>query len=431
MVVANSVGQAMALSDYADWWDGQKKVSEDALTDWVQANPQWWTVGIAGTLQTSMDLGAGMVDVLRFGEGMAEGGWRGVGSDALRLLVILGPLGRAGGMLARLAYLKYPAAIKLAVKTKGVSGPCTFTAVNNALSITSNSGRNLFLTARDAAKALGKPLKSLTKDAKDRYKLAAWIDDLVPFLRSNGARVRTFTQVNSISDAVGIARKGDGVVIFAIEFTSKAGKRILHSVIAVREGGRVKFGDYGGKLFNSLDELASKFGGGANADGIHLLKKTSGATLVEYELVGLMKDASSVMQGGIVLIEGVTAIETVEEGLDLAIPVFVSAVRDTTEDDLPPAVVKTSFEAFKAIKSGKPLIRLPEIHVTVRAPRSDWLTGVQFRLNAAGFGAGPVDGIMGPLTRGAVKNFQRSYGLRVDGIPGPITQAKLVAVCGY
>jgi lysozyme family protein len=32
-----------------------------------------------------------------------------------------------------------------------------------------------------------------------------------------------------------------------------------------------------------------------------------------------------------------------------------------------------------------------------------------------------VDGNMGRLTRGAVRSFQRAHGLRVDGIPGPVT----------
>ena len=65
-----------AASRLADWWDEQKTETEQILTEWVQDNPQWWAVGIATAVQTSMDLGSGMVDVLRFGEGAAEGGWR-------------------------------------------------------------------------------------------------------------------------------------------------------------------------------------------------------------------------------------------------------------------------------------------------------------------------------------------------------------------
>jgi peptidoglycan hydrolase-like protein with peptidoglycan-binding domain len=37
---------------------------------------------------------------------------------------------------------------------------------------------------------------------------------------------------------------------------------------------------------------------------------------------------------------------------------------------------------------------------------------------------------MGRKTRRAVLAFQAHYELAVDGIPGPITQAKLVEVCG-
>jgi peptidoglycan hydrolase-like protein with peptidoglycan-binding domain len=31
----------------------------------------------------------------------------------------------------------------------------------------------------------------------------------------------------------------------------------------------------------------------------------------------------------------------------------------------------------------------------------------------------------------AIRAFQRDYRLRVDAIPGPQTQARLVQVCGY
>jgi hypothetical protein len=58
------------------------------------------------------------------------------------------------------------------------------------------------------------------------------------------------------------------------------------------------------------------------------------------------------------------------------------------------------------------------------------LTGVQARLNNLGFESGPVDGIMGPITRSAVRRFQEKHALLVDGIPGPQTQGKLVEVYG-
>ena len=60
----------------------------------------------------------------------------------------------------------------------------------------------------------------------------------------------------------------------------------------------------------------------------------------------------------------------------------------------------------------------------------EWLTGVQARLNNMGYKSGPVDGIMGPITRAAVIAFQETFDLEPDGIPGPITQGKLEEVHG-
>lgn len=58
------------------------------------------------------------------------------------------------------------------------------------------------------------------------------------------------------------------------------------------------------------------------------------------------------------------------------------------------------------------------------------LSGIQARLNQLCYGAGPVDNLMGPLTRAAIINFQEDhcadqYNLVVDGIPGPKTQEAL------
>ncbi len=39
-----------------------------------------------------------------------------------------------------------------------------------------------------------------------------------------------------------------------------------------------------------------------------------------------------------------------------------------------------------------------------------------------------VDGIIGPMTRSAIRSFQSKYGLTADGIVGPITEAKLKQV---
>ena len=421
----------MSLSEYADWWDKQKKDSEKVLEEWVQDNPQWWAIGIATATSTAMELGAGMVDALRFGEGLAQGDVKGVAKDAMRLLVLVGPLAKLGGMLGRLAQTQM---IRLAVTTKGVTGPCTFTAVNNALSIVGGGNRSLFFTVREAAQALGKPLAGLAK-VGGKYKLAAWIDDLIPFLTKQGVRLRNLGTAKSVTDVASAARTENGVVIFAIEWADMAGKLQRHSMIAVRTVSGVRFADYGGKFISSLSELASRGGIWAAKGGYSIAATASkgSSILIEgMETIGaLEKYGMEVFKGGILLLEGIHAVET-PDGVDLAFPVTTAAAIET--DSHEPEIVKQSFEAFKARKNGRPIVRLPAINIVGRRnapPRSDWLTGVQYRLNAIGFGAGPVDGIMGPKTKKAVTAFQKTYGLRVDGIPGPRTQEKLVEICGF
>lgn len=61
----------------------------------------------------------------------------------------------------------------------------------------------------------------------------------------------------------------------------------------------------------------------------------------------------------------------------------------------------------------------------------DGISGIQARLENLGFDPGPVDGKDGPRTRAAISRFQRKYPpLKVDGICGPMTLEKLVAMHG-
>jgi len=424
----------VVAADLADWWDEKQKKREKDLEEWVQDNPQWWAVGLATIGATSMQFTAGFVDVLRLGQGAAEGGW-GFGKDALRLLTVLGPLGRAVGMLSRLRHLQ---GLRLAVMPQGLSGPCTFTAANNAMSIIAGRATNLFVTVRDVAKALGTPLKKIPF-VKGEWQVSAWIDEIAWFLEANGARIKSFTGFTKISDVIAAAKRENGVVVFAFKYISREGEPIYHTAIAVRDTlGRVRFADYGGKLVNSLDDLARGLGGGGAKPGTIELMTEAGYSSFKLiqgmKIGGMLEKAGNVMMGTVLLFEGFTAIET-EEGVDLALPVSMVVVPTEAEGTVPAEVIKSSFEAFEARKQGRPVLRMPEIHVNGGAPKAEYLTGVQFRLNAAGFGAGPVDGILGPMTTRAIRKFQETYktqfNLRIDAIPGPETQQALVSVCGY
>lgn len=53
--------------------------------------------------------------------------------------------------------------------------------------------------------------------------------------------------------------------------------------------------------------------------------------------------------------------------------------------------------------------------------RGDDVADLQRQLNALGFDAGREDGILGPETEAALRNFQRNAGITADGVCGPAT----------
>ncbi len=81
------------------------------------------------------------------------------------------------------------------------------------------------------------------------------------------------------------------------------------------------------------------------------------------------------------------------------------------------STVASEPQAVETVSSSTPL-KLPQ------AGR-DRARRIQKSLLAAGFDPGPVDGKLGALTQKAVRAFQESEGLKVDGKVGPKTWGKL------
>lgn len=64
----------------------------------------------------------------------------------------------------------------------------------------------------------------------------------------------------------------------------------------------------------------------------------------------------------------------------------------------------------------------------VVAAYGDWRIGqAQDRLKAAGFNPGPIDGVLGPRTREALRRYQTSQGLPATGVLDEATQQVLLA----
>ena len=60
--------------------------------------------------------------------------------------------------------------------------------------------------------------------------------------------------------------------------------------------------------------------------------------------------------------------------------------------------------------------------------RGDDVRTLQEQLNALGFDCGAADGIFGNKTLAGVKAFQAAAGVKVDGIVGPVTRGALTTM---
>jgi peptidoglycan hydrolase-like protein with peptidoglycan-binding domain len=72
-----------------------------------------------------------------------------------------------------------------------------------------------------------------------------------------------------------------------------------------------------------------------------------------------------------------------------------------------------------------PLLAAAVVPAPAAAFTNPQIPGLQVALKARGYYRGPIDGIAGPGTAGAVRSFQRHAGLKVDGLAGLRTRARL------
>lgn len=333
----------MPTSDFVEWWDQYANEAERLLkmsNEWVADDPRWQARAAVRVTSITSKIGlfvlSEAMDVLRIGEGTAEGTVGGIGQDVLRALVFLGPAAKAGGAALKMSSAS---SMQLAHQIMGVDGPCTFQAFNNASKILND--RNLFLTLGDMGRALGlSPARilNLSKNEKGQYILSAWIDDLLPTVRKiTGLNVKEINGLGTIDEVVDLARKSDGVVAFSFKGSVKLEdgkiKIIEHTVIATQRGGKVRFGDYGRKLHSSLDELLSQWG--TVVESPRLLQKEVSAAILENAGGNVGGNAGGFWAekayGTVLIIKGLTMIETRENGVELALPVRM------IEKDAPPS----------------------------------------------------------------------------------------------
>jgi nucleoid-associated protein YgaU len=233
-------------SDLADWWEEQRRISTEwshrELDEFVEKNPGTVSVILATAAQTLVEfpmvLGSGMVDTLNLGKGAAQGGW-GWAQDGLRLLSAVAPLARGGRtLLSRV--------VKFADDNLD---NCTWIAATKALRET---GTRHFGVLEDLMQAAGKASKAETAGG-------SWVNEVTPFLKQLGARVKDLPDPQTMDDIVKAAKAApDGVVMFSVEWAG-SGHTLLAQYHPLQG---VRIADRTGVIVKSLAELTKFYGPG-------------------------------------------------------------------------------------------------------------------------------------------------------------------------
>jgi LysM repeat protein len=240
----------MNAADFADWWDKQRDLSRGELDAFIEQNPNLFGIAVAGATNTAMDMAASTVDSLRFGSGMAEGTPGGFGKDALRLIGLLGPVGKVGQ--AAKAFEDARLAKATVDPGHGICGWVSSTQALAHVGFKPGTGK-IFVAVEDLVSRLGKVVATPT------------FEERISILKNIGADIGPVKKVSSFDEVTKMAPKDGSVVVFSVA-GERGGQTIGHALYAFRDWtGRVRIMDRGGdtgltgEIFDSLAQVAEKY----------------------------------------------------------------------------------------------------------------------------------------------------------------------------
>jgi peptidoglycan hydrolase-like protein with peptidoglycan-binding domain len=420
----SGTGHKLPGTKIADYLDEKIKTAEKPVLEFLEENQfltkvlfvtevSWMLQGPIGWVNTQLlhpgDTMRGYADLFRVGQGSVDFANGGAGvsvvQDGVRGVGIIGML-RGGVNGARIGSGRI--SLRFMADPKG--GFCAAMAPCIALR---RNGLRPFVLFKDLIKAAG-------LDPDGVGLVGSTVADVRKYL--NAAKIK-FGEVPaplSMADLEALVRKSKKTTLFTVDF-----RQGTHTMAAyVDDLGRFRIHDRTGKVVSSLKELDDLF-------------PNSG-----YSGIG---DSSTRFNPSwpLFVVDGLKVI-SLPEGGALALQV-ATAIAIGREDGDPEFVVQALESKILRAQGGTcpvpklapaPVDGLPKVDRRKVAPRPDWLTGVKHRLNHLGYGAGHIRG--GSVAadyddrcKRAIRAFQKDSGLRVDGIPGPATQAKLVATVGY
>jgi hypothetical protein len=241
-----------AASAIADWWDEQQRTAKEELDRFVENNPDLFGVVVATALAPAMDIGSGTIDTLRFGQGQSDGSSNGADNEDLRLIGLIGPLGR----VAKIVHTRANAKLSRLIVDSG-DGTCSWVSGTQALRQT---GVKAFAAVDDLARALGKKIAGFDGIA---------LSSLGVSLRQVGARMGAIRSVTSLVEIDHMTPNDGAVTLFSV-FGKRVERGVLRQVsralYAYRDNdGRLRILDPGSnaeesaEVFDSLEEVAEKY----------------------------------------------------------------------------------------------------------------------------------------------------------------------------
>jgi hypothetical protein len=263
------------FTDVANWWDEKHRQSQRSLDEFVENNPNQFAIVLATAAHTSMVLGAGLVDVLRLGDGVAQGTLRGVANDGLRVLAFAGPA-------AKFAHSK------IAQVIVDTGGPiCSWVASTKALAHTGQRiGGRMFVAVEDLARAVGIPVSEIGGIS---------LQQMTRNLSAIGASIGSMRPVTKLSEVVSLLRN-DGSVVLVSFRCMRSGKEVGgHAMYVFRDYlGRLRIMDRSGihsdlkeitKHYDRIDEFAPR--AAVEIKGMYA-KYVDGVTVLAMEARGVV-----------------------------------------------------------------------------------------------------------------------------------------------
>lgn len=242
-------GNVTVFGDWADKYDALVAYDEKILDNYVEE--QGYSLGsmvLASTAIAFMKFSTTFTDIGRLGNGiLVEGGWKGVGKDALRALNLAGAAGAVAGRASQL----------LKVVQAGDVSTCSLVAQTNAIRL---SGQRFAMTVEKLAEKSGISLETVAAQGRQAGDYAK----MMTAMRQMGIPARELMQGTTGSARTfeamlqALRGAGKGVVTFTVR-----GPGLAHRLYATigRAGNLVIRDPQAPGILTSLTELRQAFPG--------------------------------------------------------------------------------------------------------------------------------------------------------------------------